>query len=260
MQNINKVIDSETQIKNMAKYALVTGGSRGIGKQIAKKLSDMGYDLIVNYLNNTEAAEETKRMIEANGGKVELLKFDASKPEEINNAIDQWEEKHKDEYISVLVNNAGLRRDNVMFMMPDEDWHKVIDTNLNGFFYITKRMLKHMMPRGRGGRIINMASLSGLKGMPGQTNYSAAKGAIIAGTKALAQEVARRGVTVNAVAPGFIETDMTKDLNEEELKKMVPAGRFGKPEEVAELVGFLASDKAGYITGEVININGGLYS
>ena len=129
MQNINKVTDSETQIKNVAKYALVTGGSRGIGKQIAKKLSDMGYDLIVNYLNNTEAAEETKRMIEANGGKVELLKFDASKHEEINNAIDQWEEKHKDEYISVLVNNAGLRRDNVMFMMPDEDWHKVIDLN-----------------------------------------------------------------------------------------------------------------------------------
>lgn len=242
------------------KYALVTGASRGIGKAVAMKLATMGYPVIVNYLSNTEAAKETARGIVEQGGMAELLPFDTSNPEAINTAIDAWEEAHPDDYISILVNNAGLRRDNVMFMMPDEDWHQVLDTNLNGFFYVTRRLLKHMMPRKRGGRIINMASLSGLKGMPGQTNYSAAKGALIGATKALAQEVAPRGVTVNAVAPGFIETDMTKDLPQDELNKMVPAGRFGKPEEVAALVGFLASEDAAYITGEVININGGLYS
>lgn len=242
------------------KYALVTGASRGIGKAVAVKLATMGYPVIINYLSNTEAALATVHEIVEQGGVAELLPFDTSKPDAINSAIDAWEEAHPDDYISVLVNNAGLRRDNVMFMMSDEEWHQVLDTNLNGFFYITRRLLKHMMPRRRGGRIINMASLSGLKGMPGQTNYSAAKGALIGATKALAQEVAPRGVTVNAVAPGFIETDMTKDLPQEELKKMVPAGRFGKPEEVAALVAFLASDDAAYITGEVININGGLYS
>ena len=158
------------------------------------------------------------------------------------------------------MNNAGLRRDNVMFMMSDEDWHEVLDTTLNGFFYITRHLLKHMMLRKHGGRIVNIASLSGVKGLPGQTNYSAAKAALIGATKALAQEVASRNVTVNAVAPGFIETDMTKDLPQDDLKKMVPCGRFGHPEEVASLVGFLVSDEASYITGEVININGGLYT
>jgi 3-oxoacyl-[acyl-carrier protein] reductase len=147
-----------------------------------------------------------------------------------------------------------------MFMMSDEEWEQVINTTLNGFFYLTRRLLKHMMPRKRGGRIINIASLSGVKGLPGQTNYSAAKAALIGATKALAQEVAPRNITVNAVAPGFIETDMTKDLPEEDLKKMIPVGRFGKPEEVAAIVAFLASDDAAYITGEVININGGLYT
>jgi 3-oxoacyl-[acyl-carrier protein] reductase len=174
--------------------------------------------------------------------------------------MEQWEQQHPDDYVAVLVNNAGIRQDAVMFMMSDEQWHTVLDTSLNGFFYITRRLLKHMMPRKRGGRIINMASLSGLKGLPGQTNYSAAKAAIIGATKALAQEVAPRNITVNAVAPGFIETDMTKDLPQDELKKMIPAGRFGKPEEVAAAVGFLASEEAAYITGEVISINGGLYT
>ena len=145
-------------------------------------------------------------------------------------------------------------------MMSDDDWHQVLDTTLNGYFYVTRRLLKHMMPRGRGGRIVNMASLSGIKGLPGQTNYSAAKAALIGATKALAQEVAARSITVNAVAPGFIETDMTKELPQDELKKLIPTGRFGKPEEVAALVAFLASDEAAYITGEVISINGGLYT
>lgn len=242
------------------KYALITGASRGIGKAVALKLSQRGYCVIINYLHNQACAEEVKAEIEKLGGKAELLPFNAANPKEIEQALDKWESEHPEEWISVLVNNAGVRRDNVMFMMPDEDWHEVLDTNLNGFFYITRRLLKHMMPRKRGGRIINMASLSGLKGMAGQVNYSAAKAALIGATKALAQEVAPRKITVNAVAPGFISTDMTKDLPEDELKKMVPVGRFGKPEEVAALVDFLASDEAAYITGEVININGGLYS
>ncbi len=242
------------------KYALVTGASRGIGQAIAKKLAATGIPVVVNYLNNVNAAQTVVQEITAAGGTAELLPFDASNPQEIETAIDKWEKAHPDDYFSVLVNNAGIRRDNVMFMMPDEDWHKVLDTTLNGFFYITRRLLKHMMPRRRGGRIVNIASLSGVKGMPGQANYSAAKAALIGATKALAQEVAARQVTVNAIAPGFIETDMTRDLPQDDLKHLVPMGRFGKPEEVASLVAFLASDEAAYITGEVININGGLYT
>ena len=242
------------------KYALVTGASRGIGQAIAKKLAATGIPVVVNYLNNVNAAQTVIQDITDAGGTAELLPFDASNPQAIDAAIDAWEQAHPDDYISVLVNNAGIRRDNVMFMMPDEDWHKVLDTTLNGFFYITRRLLKHMMPRRRGGRIINVSSLSGVKGMPGQTNYSAAKAALIGATKALAQEVAARQVTVNAIAPGFIETDMTRDLPQDELKQLVPMGRFGKPEEVASLVAFLVSDNAAYITGEVININGGLYT
>jgi 3-oxoacyl-[acyl-carrier protein] reductase len=242
------------------KYALVTGGSRGIGRAICIVLSKIGFPVIINYQSNTEAAETTKRLIEEDGGKAELLRFDVSDKVQLESALDDWESTHPDDYISVLVNNAGIRRDNVLFMMSDDEWHNVLDTTLDGFFYITRRLLKHMMPRKRGGRIVNIASLSGLKGLPGQANYSAAKAALIGATKALAQEVAPRGVTVNAVAPGFIETDMTKDLPEDDLKKMIPVGRFGKPEEVAAVVKFLVSPEAAYITGEVININGGLYT
>lgn len=242
------------------KYALVTGGSRGIGRAICIVLSKIGFPVIINYQSNTEAAETTKRLIEEDGGKAELLRFDVSDKVQLESALDEWESTHPDDYISVLVNNAGIRRDNVLFMMSDDEWHNVLDTTLDGFFYITRRLLKHMMPRKRGGRIVNIASLSGLKGLPGQANYSAAKAALIGATKALAQEVAPRGVTVNAVAPGFIETDMTKDLPEDDLKKMIPVGRFGKPEEVAAVVKFLVSPEAAYITGEVININGGLYT
>lgn len=242
------------------KYALVTGASRGIGQAIAKKLAATGMPVVVNYLSNVDAAQTVVQEITDAGGTAELLPFDASDPQAIDAALEAWEQAHPDGYFSVLVNNAGIRRDNVMFMMPDEDWHKVLDTTLNGFFYITRRLLKHMMPRRRGGRIINIASLSGVKGMPGQANYSAAKAALIGATKALAQEVAARQVTVNAIAPGFIETDMTRDLPQDELIQLVPMRRFGKPEEVASLVAFLASDEAAYITGEVININGGLYT
>ena len=242
------------------KYAFVTGGSRGIGRAVALKLAAQGWPVVINYRSNHEAAQAVVDEITAAGGKAELLPFDVADAASADAALDQWEQQHPDDYVAVLVNNAGIRRDGMMFMIGDDDWHRVIDTTLDGFFYITRRLLKHMMPRRRGGRIINMTSLSGLKGLPGQTNYSAAKAALIGATKALAQEVAARGVTVNAVAPGFIATDMTSDLNEAELTKMIPAGRFGKPEEVAALVAFLASDDAAYITGQAISINGGLYT
>lgn len=241
------------------KYALVTGGSRGIGRAICVKLASMGLPVVINYQSNREAAEEAKRIVEENGGTAELLPFNVAVPEEIEHALDAWASAHPDDYIGVLVNNAGIRRDTLMVFMQNEDWHSVLDTTLNGFFYITRRLLKDMLGH-RDGRIINVTSLSGIKGLPGQANYSAAKAAIIGATKALAQEVGARKVTVNAVAPGFIASDMTKELDEAELKKMIPTGRFGKPEEVAALVGFLASDDAAYITGEVISINGGLYT
>lgn len=239
------------------RYALVTGGSRGIGRAICIKLAAMGYPVVINYLGNQEAAEATKSAIEQMGGTAQLLRFDISNPQAIEEAIEMWENSHPNDYIAVLVNNAGIRRDNLMVFMQNSEWHNVIDTTLNGFFYTTRRVLKGMMTK-RFGRIINITSLSGLKGMPGQCNYSAAKAALIGATKALAQEVAPRKVTVNAVAPGFIESDMTKELPKEELVKMVPMKRFGKPEEVASLVGFLAGEESSYITGEVISINGGL--
>lgn len=242
------------------KYALVTGGSRGLGRAICIDIARQGIPVIINYQSNSAAAQEVKEEIEKAGGHADLLPFNVGNLDEVTAAIDQWENAHEGDYIAYLVNNAGIRRDNMMFMMPDSDWHDVLNTSLNGFFYVTRRLLTKMMMRQHGGRIVNMASLSGIKGMAGQTNYSAAKAALIGATKALAQEVAPRNVTVNAVAPGFIDTDMTKDLPVEELKKVVPMNRFGKPEEVSALVTFLLSDHASYITGEVISINGGLYT
>ena len=241
------------------RYAFITGGSRGIGKAIAKRLARQGLPVVVNYVSNDEAAEATKAEIEAEGGSCELLKFDVASPEATEAALAQWEEGHPDDYVAVLVNNAGFRRDNVMIFMQNDEWHDVLNAPLNGFFYITRRLLKNMLTH-RDGRIINMASLSGIKGLPGQTNYSAAKAAIIGASKALAQEVAKRKVTVNVIAPGFIATDMTKDLDEAQLKQLIPAGRFGKPEEVAAVAAFLAGEEAAYITGQVIQVNGGLYT
>lgn len=241
------------------KYALVTGGSRGIGRAVCCKLSVMGYSILINYQHNESEATITLEKVRQLGSDGELLKFDITNPAETKQVLDKWHAAHMGEYIEVLVNNAGIRKDNLMIWMPEDDWHSVVNTGLDGFFLVTQPLLKNMLNH-KYGRIINIVSLSGIKGMPGQVNYSAAKGGIIAGTKALSQEVARKNVTVNAVAPGFISTDMTCDLDEFELKKMVPMGRFGKAEEVAELVGFLASEHAAYITGEVISINGGLYT
>lgn len=241
------------------KYALITGGSRGIGRAVCVKLARMGYHIIINYVNNITEAAKTLERVRQTGQDGEMLKFDVSNQEQTRQAIESWMEVHPEEYIEVLVNNAGIRRDNILAFMPEEDWSLVLDITLNGFYNVTQPLLQPML-RHKFGRIINMASVSGLKGMPGQTNYSAAKGGIIAATKALAQEVARKNVTVNAVAPGFIKTDMVEGLDEATLRQTIPANRFGTPEEVAELVGFLASPDAGYITGNVISINGGLYT
>ena len=242
----------------VGKYALVTGGSRGIGRAVAVRLAAMGYGVIVNYISNTAAAEETLDLIRKAGGEGELLPFDVADREAVTSALSEWAEAHPEAVIEVVVNNAGIRRDGLLMRMPEADWYSVVRTNLDGFFNVTQPLLKNMLVQ-RFGRIVNVVSLSGIKGMPGQTNYSAAKGGLIAATKALAQEVAKKQVTVNAVAPGFIRTEMTADLDESALRKTIPVGRFGEPEEVADLVAFLVSKQAGYITGEVISINGGIF-
>jgi len=241
------------------KYALVTGASRGIGKATALKLAEEGHHVLVNYKSNQKAAEETLEQIKAAGGEGELLPFDVADRNSVNQTLTQWKETHPDTYISILVNNAGIRKDALMMWMQDEDWEAVMQTNLSSFFHVSKALLQDMLIN-KYGRIVNMVSLSGIKGLPGQANYSAAKGGVIAATKALAQETAKKNVTVNAVAPGYIRTDMTEDLDEKQLKRMVPMNRFGKPEEVAAVVSFLASEKASYVTGEVISVNGGLYT
>ena len=246
--------------KEKRKYALVTGGSRGIGRAICEQLAkDLDYTLLINYNSNADAAQETLSLVEAAGGKGELMQFDVVDAEAVKSTLEAWHATNENAVIEVVVNNAGVTKDGLFMWMTQEDWSKVIDTSLNGFYNVTNALIQKLLVN-KYGRIINMVSVSGLKGTPGQTNYSAAKGAVIGATKALAQEVAKRNVTVNAVAPGFIKTDMTSELNEGELKKMVPANRFGEATEVAHLVSFLASEKSSYITGEIININGGIYS
>ena len=241
------------------KVALVTGGSRGIGRAICIKLAGMGYYVLVNFKSNTQEADLTLSQIKENGGDAELLQFDVANRGEIKSILGDWIKNNPEKVIEILINNAGIKDDSLMMWMKDEQWDNVLNTSLNAFFFVTRMVLDGML-MNRYGRIINVVSLSGLKGLPGQTNYSAAKGGIIAATKALAQEVGRSGITVNAIAPGFIKTDMTSDLDEKELKRMIPVNRFGTAEEVAHSVGFLASKEAAYITGQVLSVNGGLYS
>lgn len=240
-------------------YALVTGGSRGIGKAICLRLADMGYNIILNYTSNDVEANKTKDLLTAKGVDVVLMKFDVSSTEESDAHIETWINTNKDKSISVLVNNAGIRKDNIMVFIQPEDWKRVIDITVDGFYNVTRHVVKSMLNK-RKGRVVNIVSLSGLKGLPGQTSYSAAKGAVIAATKALAQEVGKRGITVNAVAPGFIKTDMTEDIKEEDYKFMIPMNRFGESEEVAGVVAFLVGKDSTYVTGQVISVNGGLYS
>lgn len=241
------------------KCALVTGGSRGIGRAVCYKMAAMGYYVLINYRSNAEEAGKTLAQIKENGGDGELLKFDVGTKEEVDQVLGNWVETNTEKHIEVLVNNAGIKDDVLMMWMKQEQWDSVIKTSLYGFYYVTQTVLNSMLLK-KYGRIVNVVSLSGLKGLPGQINYSAAKAGVIGATKALAQEVGRRGITVNAVAPGFITTDMTEGLDEKELRSMIPVKRFGTPEEVAYAVGFLASAEAGYITGEILSINGGLYS
>lgn len=242
------------------KCALITGASRGLGRAIAIQIAtDLGYHILINYAGNEEAAIETLKQIEAIGGSGELMQFDVKNSSEVKTKIGDWFTANPDKNIEVLVNNAGITKDNIFPLIGEEDWDNVIDTSLKGMYNCTQAVIQKML-RARSGRIINIASVSGMKGNAGQTNYSAAKGGIIAATKALSQEIAKRKITVNAIAPGFIETDMTSELDQDQLKHMIPAQRFGLPEEVGFLASFLASDKAAYITGEVININGGIYA
>ena len=224
--------------------------------QLAK---DLGLHILINFSSNVDAAKDTLKQIEENGGTGELLQFNVQDSAAVSSVIEKWQEENPENHVEVLVNNAGITRDNIFPMISEEDWDSVMNISVKGMYNCTQAVLRKML-RNRSGRIINVASLSGLKGNPGQTIYSAAKGAMIASTKALSQEIAKRKITVNAIAPGFIISDMTSDLDEDQLKQMVPAQRFGTAEEVAHLVSFLASDKAAYITGEVININGGIYA
>jgi 3-oxoacyl-[acyl-carrier protein] reductase len=237
--------------------ALVTGGSRGIGRAICLTLAEMGYHILINYQKNEVAAKETLSEIKASGGSGDLMSFDVADPNQVKKALESWQNENKDSYIKILVNNAGIRKDNLMVWMEAEEWSSVINTNLHSFYFVTRPLIQDMIVN-KFGRIINVVSLSGKDGMPGQANYSAAKAGVIGATKALAKELARKKITVNAVAPGFIRSDMTADLDEKQYRNIIPAGRFGKPEEVAAVVGFLASEKASYITGQVISVNGGI--
>ncbi len=236
--------------------AVVTGASRGIGKAIAQEFAKLGATVIVNYANSSQAASELVSEITAAGGSAIALQADVSKAEEVDTLISNVLEKFNK--IDILVNNAGITRDTLLLRMKPEDWQAVINLNLTGVFLCTRAVSKGMLKK-RSGRIINIASVAGQMGNPGQANYSAAKAGVIGLTKTLAREFASRGITVNAVSPGFIETDMTSNLQSEEILKAIPLGRYGKPEEIAGMVRFLAADTAAaYITGQVFNVDGGM--
>ncbi|HLC82281.1 MAG TPA: 3-oxoacyl-ACP reductase FabG [Bacteroidia bacterium] len=241
------------------RYALVTGGSRGIGRAICVKLAEEGHYVIINYTSKQDEAENTLKMVREKGADGEILKFDVANQADVDAVLGGWIEKNPDKTIEILVNNAGIRKDQLLMWMSNAEWNSVMDISLGGWYNVTRLIIKGMLVK-KYGRVVSVVSLSGLKGLPGQTNYSAAKAAVIGATKALSQEVGRRGVTANCVAPGFIKTDMTEGINEKDFKSLIPLNRFGTSEEVADAVIFLASEKAAYITGQVLSINGGLYS
>jgi len=236
--------------------AIVTGASRGIGRATAIALAATGVKVVVNYAQSSGAAEEVVREIEKNGGNAIALKADVSKTEEVDSLIEQTLKTFG--RIDILVNNAGITRDTLLLRMKLEDWQAVIDLNLTGVFLCTKAVSKVMLKQ-KSGRVINITSVAGLMGNPGQANYGAAKAGVIGFSKTVAKELAVRGITVNAVAPGFIATDMTNDLKADEILKYIPLARYGQPEEVAGMIRFLATDPAAaYITGQVFNVDGGM--
>lgn len=240
------------------KIALVTGASRGIGRSIAIELSKAGNYVVVNYSGSKEAAEETLSIINREGGHGEIYQCNVGDGSQVKEMIDAIVKQHGG--IDIIVNNAGITKDNLLLKMTEEDFDQVMDINLKGAFHTSKSSIKYMMKQ-RSGRIINISSIVGIIGNAGQVNYSASKAALLGLTKSLAREVASRGITVNAIAPGFIETDMTKKLSEKVVDTMlsnIPLKQFGKPEDIAHMAVFLASEKAGYITGQVIEVNGGM--
>jgi len=238
------------------RVAIITGASRGIGRAVALALAAEGAKVVVNYASSSDAAQQVVTAITDAGGSAMALQADVSKLEQVEALFNETLEKFG--RVDVLVNNAGITRDTLLLRMKPEDWQAVIDLNLTGVFLCTRAVSKVMLKQ-RSGRIINIASVSGQMGNPGQANYSAAKAGVIGFTKTVAKELASRGITVNAVAPGFIATDMTSDLKSEEILKYIPLGRYGEPEEVAGMVRFLAADSAAaYITGQVFNVDGGM--
>lgn len=242
-------------MSDKTRIALITGASRGIGAAIALRLAEDGYDIWLNYRSNQAAAETVQKQIKAVGRTCTLLPFDVKDEQQVQTSLAPLIEKVTPD---VLVNNAAFNKDMLMMWMKKDEWQSVLDVSLNGFFLVTKAVLLGMMKR-KSGRIINIVSTAGQSGLPGQVNYSTAKAGLIGATKSLAQEVIRKGVVVNAVSPGFIETDMTANLPKEEIIKTIPAKRFGLPEEVAATVAFLCSPEASYIVGQIIAVNGGIY-
>ena len=238
------------------KVALITGASRGIGKEIAMELSKLGAEVFINYSSSDERAEEVENSIKNNGGKAHKLKFDVSKEDSVSSAFDKIIKINGS--IDILINNAGITRDGLLMRMKSEQWDEVLNTNLKGVFLCTKYASKFMMKK-RSGNIVNISSVVGIIGNPGQANYSAAKAGVIGFTKTCAKEFASRGINVNAIAPGFIETEMTENLNNEEIIKAIPLAKLGSCSQIAQLVSFLVSSDAGsYITGQTISIDGGM--